>query len=91
MKTVELKYMPGDECYIRGQDRACYIESIHITQHDGIDYIWCNYDYGVDCTEVWDDGIFTSDDIGVTVFDSMAELEKAFPNDFGYGYDETED
>jgi hypothetical protein len=89
MKTVELKYLPGDECYVRGQYRTCYIESIHITEQ-GIMYIWCNYDYGVDCTEVWADGYFEKDDIGVTVFDSMAELEKAFPNDFGYGYDEYE-
>ena len=86
MKTVELKYMPGDECYIRGQDRTCYIESIHITS-DGIDYVWCNYYYGVDCTEVWDEGCFTADDIGVTVFDSMAELEKAFPEYFDFGED----
>jgi hypothetical protein len=89
MKTVALKYMPGDECYVRGEDRTCYIESIHITEQ-GIMYCWCNYDYGVDCAEVWADGYFEKDDIGVTVFDSMAELEKAFPNDFGYGYDEYE-
>lgn len=89
MKTVELKYTPGDECYVRGEDRTCYIESVSITEQ-GISYIWCNYDYGVDCTEVWNDGYFTTDDIGITVFDSFSELEKAFPNDFGYGYDEHE-
>ena len=87
MKTVEFKYMPGDECFVRGQDRTCYIESINITEQ-GVTYFWCNYDYGVDCTEVWDDGCFVPDDVGITVFDSFAELEKAFPNDFGYGYDE---
>lgn len=89
MKTVVLKYLPGDECYVRGQDRTCYIESVNITEQ-GIAYIWCNYDHGVDCIEVWDDGYFVTDDIGITVFDSFAELEKAFPNDFGYGYDEYE-
>ena len=83
MKTVELKYMPGDECYVRGQDRTCYIESINITEQ-GIMYIWCNYDYGVDCTEVWDDGCFMSDDIGSTVFDSIEALQKAFPEGYDY-------
>lgn len=83
MKTVSLQYMPGDECWVRGQFRICFIESI-ILDEQGITYNWCNYDYGVDCTEVWDDGYFTSEDIGKTVFDSLEELEKAFPEDFNF-------
>ena len=47
MKTVELKYLPGDECYIRGQDRTCYIENVSITEQ-GIFYFWYNCDAGVD-------------------------------------------
>ena len=86
MKTVELKYLPGDEVYIRGQDRTYYIESIHITER-GIMYCWCNYDYGVDCTEVWDDGYFEPEDIGVTVFDSMEELQKAWPDHYDFRYE----
>lgn len=84
MKTVSLQYMPGDECWVRGQSRICFIESITLDEQ-GITYNWCNYDYGIDCTEVWDDGYFTSEDIGKTVFDSLEELEKAFPEDFNFG------
>ena len=98
MKKLELRYLPGDEVYVRGQDRTCFIENVNIRKIDKADgtftreitYEWYNLDVGVDCTEVWDDGYFTEDDIGKTVFDSMEELEKAFPNDFGYGYDEYE-
>lgn len=85
METVTLKYMPGDKCYVYGQNRTCYIESISITEQD-IFYFWCNYDVGVDCTEVWDEDCFTAKDIGVTVFDSMEELQKTFSSldDFDY-------
>jgi hypothetical protein len=90
MKTVELKYLPGDECYVRGQDRTCYIENVNITKdNDGnleIDYIWYNLDIGPDCTEVWDDGYFTAAEIGINVFDSMEELQKAFPKDYDFDY-----
>ena len=92
MKTVDLKYMPGDECYIRGEDRTCYIENISIRRDSNgnldITYEWCNYEYGVDCTEVWADGYFTPADIGVKVFDSMEELEKAWPEHYDYRYEE---
>ena len=88
MKTVELKYLPGDECYIRGEDRTCFIENVSIRKdHHGnldITYEWYNLDVGVDCTEVWDDGYFTEDEIGRFVFDSMEELMKAFPEDFDH-------
>jgi hypothetical protein len=84
MNTVELKYMPGDACWVRGQYRACYIENI-VLDEQGVTYNWVNYDYGVDVTEVWDDGYFTTDDIGTSVFDSLEELEKAFPEDFAFG------
>ena len=86
MKTVKLKYLPGDECYVRGQNRTCYIETVDITKaEDGsleIGYSWYNLDVGVECTEVWDDGYFNSDEIDINVFDSMEELQKAFPDDF---------
>ena len=81
MKTVELKYMPGDECWVRGQYRACYIDSV-VLDETGVTYNWANYDYGVDVTELWDEGYFTNGDIGETVFDSLQDLEMAFPDDF---------
>ena len=45
-------------------------------------YTWCNYDYVPDVTELWDDGEFTPEDIGKTVFDSLEDYEKAFPEEF---------
>ena len=91
MKTVELTYLPGDECYIRGQDRTCYIENVSVRKDRSgnldITYEWYNLDVGVDCTEVWDDGYFTPDDIGVTVFDSMEELQKAWPDHYDFRYE----
>lgn len=75
MKTVELKYLPGDACYIKGHNKACYIDSIFIDT-DEVTYNW--YSLTVD----YDTGCFTNDAIGNTVFDSFEELDKAFPNYF---------
>lgn len=92
MKTIELSYLPGDEVFVKGQYRTCYIENVSIRKIDKADgtftrevtYEWYNLDVGVDCTEVWDDGYFTEEDIGLRVFDSMEELQKAFPEYFEY-------
>lgn len=84
MKQLEIVFMPGDECWVRGQYRVCIIEDIIISK-DTITYNWYNLDVGVDCAEVWDDGYFTTEDIGKTVFDTLEELEKAFPEDFDFG------
>jgi hypothetical protein len=84
MKTVEVKYMPGDTCWVKGQYRECIVENV-VFEKDGITYNWYNLDIGVDVTEVYDDGYFTKEDIGKTVFDSLEELEKAFPEDFDFG------
>lgn len=84
MKTVEVKYMPGDTCWVKGQYRECIIENV-VLEKDGITYNWYNLDVGYDITEVWDDGYFTGDDICKTVFDTLEELEKAFPEDFDFG------
>ena len=83
MKTVEVKYMPGDTCWVKGQYRECIIENV-VLEKDGITYNWYNLDVGYDITEVWDDGYFTGEDIGKTVFDTLEELEKAFPEDFDF-------
>lgn len=87
MKTVEVKYMPGDACWVRGQYRECIIENV-VIEKDGITYNWYNLDVGYDITEVWDDGYFTGENIGKTVFDTLEELEKAFPEDFDFGDEE---
>ena len=87
MKTVELKYMPGDKCFVRGEYRTCYIEKVEITD-EGVNYYWYQLDEGVDCDEIWDDGGFYEEEIGKTVFDTMEELQHAFPEDFGgYAYE----
>lgn len=84
MKTVEVKYMPGDTCWVRGQYKECIIEEVTLSA-DNIMYTWYNLDVGYDTTEVWDDGYFNKEDIGKTVFDTLEELEKAFPEDFDFG------
>lgn len=84
MKTVEVNYMPGDTCWVRGQYRECIIENV-VLEKDDITYNWYNLDIGYDTTEVWDDGYFSSEDIGKTVFNSLEELENAFPEDFDFG------
>jgi hypothetical protein len=84
MKTVEVKYMPGDTCWVRGQYRECIIENV-VLEKDDITYNWYNLDVGYDVTEVWDDGYFSSEDLGKTVFDSLEVLEKAFPEAFDFG------
>lgn len=83
MKTIEVNYMPGDVCWVRGQYRECIIDQV-IIQEDDIIYTWCNYDHGPDLTELWDDGEFNAEDIGKTVFDSLEDYEKAFPEDFDF-------
>lgn len=81
MKTIELSYLPGDTCWVKGQYRECIIDEVIISEN-GITYNWYNLDVGVDVTEVWDDGYFTNEDIGKTVFDSLEEYKKAFPEEF---------
>ena len=44
-----------------------FIEKIEINAN-GLLFCWVQYDVGVDCTECWDEDLFTIDDIGKTVF-----------------------
>ena len=81
MKTIELNFLPGDKCWVRGQRFECIIEDVIIGQDD-ITYNWYNLDIGYDTCEVCDDGDFTNEDIGKTVFSSLEEWEKTFPEDF---------
>lgn len=86
MKTVELHFLPGDKCWVRGQRFECIIEDIILGSEPNGDltvtYNWYNLDIGYDTCEVWDDGDFTDEDIGKTVFSSLEEWEKTFPEDF---------
>lgn len=81
MKNFELHYQPGDKVWIRGQYRECIIDFIVIDQND-ITYNWYNLDVGVDITEVYDDGYFTVEDIGKTVFATYEELVEAYPSEY---------
>jgi hypothetical protein len=86
MKTIELHFTPGDECYVKGQTRTCYIDQVIISKKNNgepdITYTWYNLDFGVDVTELWDEGDFSPEDIGKTVFTSIEEYQKACPEDF---------
>lgn len=86
MKNFELNYLPGDEVWVAGQTRVSIIDQVILSEaHNGdteVLYTWCNYDYGPDVTELWDDGEFTPEDIGKTVFDSLEDYERAFPEEF---------
>ena len=88
MKNIELNYLPGDEVWVRGQYRVCIIENVILNKVGNapidVTYEWYNFEVGPDITEVWDDGEFTPEDIGKTVFNSLEEYEKAFPEDFQY-------
>lgn len=91
MKIVELRYLPGDEVWVKGETRVCYIDQVILNkEHNGdifTTYTWYNLDIGVDVTEVWNEGDFTPEDIGKTVFDSIEEYQKAFPEEFECDYD----
>lgn len=64
----------GDTVYPLNADRRfrAIIEKIEINAN-GLLFGWVQYDVGVDCTECWDEDLFTIDDIGKTVF--LDEIE----------------
>lgn len=80
-KTIKLAYLPGDEVWIKGQDRVCIIDNISINKNDvgnlQVIYEWCNFDYGPDLIEVWDNGYFTDEDVDKITFKSFSEFEQA--------------
>lgn len=90
MKTIELNYLPGDQVWIKGQYRVCYIDQVIIdkTNNGNIEttYTWYNLDVGVDVTELWDEGDFTAEDIGKTVFSTYEELADAYPEEYKVEY-----
>lgn len=86
MKNIELHFLPGDEVWIKDQYKVCIIDQIILSSEPNGDidvtYTWYNLEYGVDVNELWDDGDFSTDDIGKTVFSTYEELEQAFPNEY---------
>lgn len=68
----------GDAVYFPKYD---YHDSAIITQIEidkqGIIFYWAQYEYGVDVTELWDDGYFSIDEIGKTVFPIREQAEQA--------------
>jgi hypothetical protein len=77
-RFIELPCAVGDTVYPLNADRSfrAFIERIEITA-DGVSFDWVQYDVGPDCTETWDDGCFSVDDIGKTVFLDETEYLKS--------------
>lgn len=88
MKNFELNYLPGDEVWVKGQNRVSIIDQVILGKTDkgeiDILYTWYNLDHGPDLTELWDEGEFEPKDIGVTVFDTYEEYQEKCPEDFQY-------
>ena len=71
----------GDTVYFTNESYhdSGEIDGIHIDAN-GIAFTYVQYEYGPDITEVWDDGEFSIDEIGKTVFltrEAKEEAEKA--------------
>ena len=85
-KQVELKYFPGDKCWVYGQNSVCHIDDVRIERGSdkklSITYTWHNLDESYELSEIWDEGDFKDTDIGKTVFDTYEDLIKAFPEDY---------
>ena len=68
----------GDTVYFPIYDYhdSAIIKSIRI-EEKGIFLDWCQYEVGVDCTEVWDEGSLSIKDFGKTVFLTRSDAEEA--------------
>ena len=77
-RLIVLPCKVGDTVYFSeyGRYDSAIIEKITVDE-TGICFEWVQYEYGVDITEVWDDGYFDYDDIGKTVFLTSEEAEAA--------------
>lgn len=67
----------GDRVWIVGHRFPAVIDEITINIQDGITFNWSEHDEGPELTELWDDGWFTPEDIGKTVFLTREEAEAA--------------
>lgn len=73
---IRLPCKVGDVVYFPIYDYhdSAIIETIRI-EENGVFYDWVQYEVGVDCTEVWDNGSFADGNIGKTVFLTREEAE----------------
>lgn len=76
-RLVVLPCKAGDEVYIPGHRLAAQIDEITIDATNGVVLNWSEYEAGPELTELWDDGWFTPEDFGKTVFLTREEAEKA--------------
>lgn len=76
--VITLPCRVGDPVFPLNADRRfrAFIERIIISAN-GMEFEWAQYDVGPDCTECWDDALFTTEDIGKTVFLDEIEYLKA--------------
>lgn len=75
---IELPCKVGDTVYFPVYESrwdCAEIDLIHITDKEII-FEWVQYDRGYELTELWDNGEFTLEDIGKTVFLTREEAEK---------------
>ena len=70
-KVGDIVYFP-----IYDYHDSAIIETIRI-EENGVFFDWVQYEVGVDCTEVWDNGSFADGNIGKTVFLTREEAEQA--------------
>ena len=82
-RLVVLPCKVGDMVYISGHRFAAQIDEIVINALDGITLNWSEYDKGPEETELWDDGWFTPEDFGKTVFRTQEEAEAALKGGAG--------
>ena len=75
--VYDLPCKVGDMVYFANEDyhRSAEIDGIHIDEQ-GVSFTWVQYEVGVDIVELWDEGDFNIDDIGKTVFLTMASISK---------------
>ena len=75
---IELPCKVGDTVYFPIYDYhdSAIIETIR-NEENGVFFDWVQYEVGVDCTEVWDNGTFTLEMVGKSVFLTRSEAEEA--------------
>lgn len=88
--TVDAVVLPckvGDTVWIPGDKFPAEIERI-IIDVDGISFEYVEYDRGWEETEVWNDGVFQTTDIGETVFLTPEEAGAALAKMYGGNEDD---
>lgn len=75
-RCVVLPCKVGETVYVTGERFPCEIQQIIITD-DKIYFEWASFERTSEITECWDEGDFSIDEIGKTVFLTKSETEKA--------------